>query len=154
LAIGVHYIKTTHMTIEAATRAYAIDAPFEKARKLLRSAFAQSGLAVLAELDLSAALRRDLRINLAACRLWLVYCPISLVETVALHPSAGVLLPLHVVLSGKGGKSCAHILDPDLWHTALGGEDVARLFNAQLTRLLPALERVASRADLLAGLSA
>lgn len=139
------------MTIESATRTFAVDAPFEKARKLLRSAFSQAGLSVLADLDVSDALRQDLRISLGPCRLWLVYHPISLVETFALYPCSAVLLPLHVVLSANGGNGQVHVLDPALWRPVLGAENVARLFNAQLAHLIPALERVSSRVGLLAG---
>lgn len=133
------------MTSEAACCVYLIPAPLEKASKLLRRALADAGLAVMAEVDLSESLRRLLRIEIASCRLFLVYCPVPLLQTLALHPSAAVFLPLHLVLAGRGASAEAHVLNPRLWYEVLGPDETSEVFRAQLNPLLECLHKMATR---------
>src|SRR5436309_743865 len=86
------------LNLQAASRVYVVSAPLQTAAKVVRRALTQSNLAILTEADVSGSLRSFLRVELAPCRLLLVYCPLSLLQTLALYPSAAVFLPLHLVL--------------------------------------------------------
>jgi uncharacterized protein (DUF302 family) len=94
------------------TTVFSIAEPHEKALKLLRDTFAQEGLGIAMELDLSARIRRSLGINLAPCRVLFVDCPLLVLQAVALDASAATLLPLHVVVSGSGPKTLVHCREP------------------------------------------
>ncbi|HWC98419.1 MAG TPA: DUF302 domain-containing protein, partial [Candidatus Sulfopaludibacter sp.] len=87
---------------------YLIDAPFEQALPVLRQALEAGGLSVSGEMDLSERIHRQLGLGFGACRVLLVDSPYLLLEALALDRSAAALLPLHVVVSGRGDVTCVH----------------------------------------------
>jgi uncharacterized protein (DUF302 family) len=105
---------------------------------MVREALARTELSVTAELDVSDRIQRQLGLGLAPCRILLVDSPYLLLEAVALDRSAAVLLPLHVVVAGRGTQTVMHCLNPP----ALAGAELPAGTAAPLARLQTQLERV------------
>jgi len=99
------------MTAEAITTTYSIAEPFAEARKCLRAALAARDLRVTGELDLSERIWRRLRISMEPCVVMLVWPSARLLRVMAVSRSTPLFLPLHVVVSGRGGKTEIHLLN-------------------------------------------
>jgi uncharacterized protein (DUF302 family) len=92
------------MTGEQDTATLIIRKPLNEAVKLLRSALAEGGLEIAADLDMAGRIRKALRIGFPPCRVLCVDCPVALLEALALDRSAAVLLPLHLVVTGQDSR--------------------------------------------------
>ena len=97
---------------EQETATLIIQKPLNEAVKLLRSALAEGGLEIAADLDIASRIRKALRIDFPSCRVLCVDSPLALLEALALDRSAAVLLPLHLVVTGQDGLTLVHFLNP------------------------------------------
>jgi uncharacterized protein (DUF302 family) len=126
---------------------YLIAEPFDKALRTVRETVAKTELQVVMELDVSARIKRELNIGFGACRVLLVDSPCLLVEAASLERCAVALLPLHVVVCGRGPQTSVHWMNP----VALGGVRLPAGAAAPLIRLQGLLTRaigqVAQRCD-------
>jgi uncharacterized protein (DUF302 family) len=98
------------MTGETAATTYSIPEPFDAALKLIRAALARAGLSVLGELDISRRIQRSLGIGMAQRRVLYVCSKQSCLEAINVCPWVGILLPLHLVVSARGGQTEIHLL--------------------------------------------
>ena len=73
---------------------YAIEMPFAKALKRVRTALRAGDLEIAGELQL-----------VPHCRLLLVDCPLLVFEGLALDRAAGVYFPLHVMVRANGAHT-------------------------------------------------
>ena len=124
---------------------YLIDAPFDKALDSVRHALTSVGLSISGELDIAHRIRRQLGLGLGGCRVLLVDSPYLLVEALALDRSAAALLPLHLVVSGRGAAT--HVQWVNLAHMRQAGLPIsaeAPLAKLQ-SELLRALDTVGSQ---------
>jgi uncharacterized protein (DUF302 family) len=97
------------MTSEPATTTYSVPEPFEAALKLIRAVLARAGLSVQGELDVSRRIQRSLGIGMARCKVLYVFSDQSL-ESINIRPEVGIILPLHIVVSARGGQTEIHLL--------------------------------------------
>ena len=93
------------MNTAAAGQTYVIAEQFDKALKLVRQELAKHDLSVTGEFDVTENLSRDSGRMPDRARLLLVDCPLLLFEAVALDRAAGVLIPLHVLVSAAGDRT-------------------------------------------------
>lgn len=136
------------MNCEPAVMAYLMAEPFSKSLETIRAALAITELCISGELEVSERIQRQLRLGLAPCKILLVDSPYLLLEAVTLSRAAAVLLPLHVVLAGRGSETLVYWMNP----AAISGvrlpmgaaAPVAKL-QSQLSQVL---ERIAMRQDL------
>jgi uncharacterized protein (DUF302 family) len=98
------------MTAEAVTTTYSVAEPFAEARKWLREALAARDLRITGEMDLSERIWRRLRISVEPCVVMLVWPSARLLRVTAVSASTPLFLPLHVVVSGRGGRTEIHLL--------------------------------------------
>jgi uncharacterized protein (DUF302 family) len=135
------------MNSEPAVAAYFIPEPFEKALKTVRESLAHNELSIAGELDLSARIKRELGIGFGPCRILLVDSPCLLFEACTLDRAAVALLPLHVVVCGRGPQTAVHWISP----AVLGGARLPTGAAAPLSKLQAlvtrSIERVAMRRD-------
>jgi uncharacterized protein (DUF302 family) len=89
-----------------------IEAPYETALKLIRSALLREDLRISREFDVADIARGQRVVNLAPCRILCVDSPLLLLEAMALDPSAAVFLPLHIVISADGPNTQVYWLNP------------------------------------------
>ncbi len=126
----------------SALQTYVIGAPFDRALKLVRSAFAEVELNVVEEFDINGDLNNGTGLP---CKTLLVDCPLLIFEALALDRAAAVFFPLHVVVSGIGDRTDVSIADPvRVLHARLpvgAKEPMARL----VARAELALESVSQR---------
>lgn len=127
---------------------YLVPEPFDKALKLLRDALTKANLHVAVELDVSGRIKSELGISLAPCRMLLVDCPFILLEAIALDGSAAALLPLHIVVIGRGPRTAVNLFWPASQDSFnLPGDITAPVIKLQ-NRVSRALDKVAIRGDL------
>lgn len=88
-----------------AVTAYLMVEPFAKALERVRESLQRADLSIVAELDVSERIKRQLCLGFAPCRILLVDSPYLLLEALALDRSAASFLPLHVVISGRGAQT-------------------------------------------------
>ena len=133
------------MSHESTTLSFIIPEPFEKAIKLIRQVLREEELKIPMELNVSRRLRRELGIGLGECKVLCVDCPASVLEAMAVDRSAGLLLPLHVVVSGRNQWTQVHLPNP----ASIQGNSLAIGAKVSVSKLLArvtqALERVATR---------
>jgi hypothetical protein len=114
---------------------------------MVREALSRTDLQVVTELDISGRIKRELNIGFGPCRVLLVDSPCLLMEAATLDRSAMVLLPLHIVLYGRGPQTRVHWMSP----AALAGVRLPAGAAAPLNKLQAlvarTLERVAMRHD-------
>ena len=136
------------MNSEPAVNAYLISEPFERALKVVRDALGRSELSIAAELDVSARIKRELNIGFGPCRILLVDSPCLLLEACTLDRAAAALLPLHLVLCGRGPQTMVHWMSP----AGLGGVRLPTGAAAPLMKLeslvARSIQRVAMRRDI------
>lgn len=133
------------MACETTTTSYAIPEPFGHAMESLRQVMKGRNLPIIGQLSLSDRIRRTLRINLDPCAVLFIW-PMEHVQSCDGMPaSAGLLLPLHVVVSGHpGARTEVHILK------SLRLEDEAEMGPVRqlLADVSQALETIAMRVNL------
>jgi uncharacterized protein (DUF302 family) len=120
-----------------------VDEPFERTLEATRSALADQGFGVLAEIDLAGTLRAKIgagiapQVILGACRPPLAYAAVQA------EPSIGLLLPCNVVVrAGEAGKTVVEALDPSIMVAVTRNEtlsDIAAEAGARLTAALASL---------------
>ena len=136
------------MNTEPAVNTYLISEPFDRALKTIRETLTRNDLNVATELDVAARVKRELNIGFAPCRILLVDSPLLMLESATVDCAACVLLPLHLVVSGRGPQTQVHWMTPaaidGLRLPAGAALPLARL-QGQVSR---ALERVAMRRDI------
>ena len=133
------------MTTLSAGQTYVIDARFDKAIRLIRSALMKQELSIAAELDIRQGADVSFRKKAVVSKLLLVDSPLLLFEALALDQAAGVFFPLHVLVSSDGEQ------------THISCVELASLFDVRLpagcsqplsdlrNRIANALESVASQ---------
>jgi len=100
------------MNTVSASQTYVIAEEFGKALKLVRQALAERELCVTTELDITGSLYRGPGNTEKPMRLLLVDSPILTFEAIALDRAAGVLIPLHVLVSSDGDRTHVVFIDP------------------------------------------
>ena len=98
------------MALEYSTCTYRIDELFADALVRVRDSLAAAHLAVVAELDLAARMRRKLAVRLPPCVLLLVWPPDGEAGALSLDPGVVAMAPLHIVVSAKGAHTEVHFL--------------------------------------------
>jgi uncharacterized protein (DUF302 family) len=100
------------MNTVSASQTYVIAEEFDKALKLVRQALAERELSVTTELDITGSLYRGPGKTEKPMRLLLVDSPIFTFEAMALDRAAGVLIPLHVLVSSDGDQTEVIFVEP------------------------------------------
>lgn len=135
------------MNGEPAVTAYVIPEPFDRALRLVRDTLCSNELNVVAEVDVSARIKRELNIGFGPCRVLLVDSPCLLLEACTLDRAAAAFVPLHIVLCGRGPQTAVHWMNP----ATLGGVRLPAGAAAPLLKLhglmARSIERVAMRRD-------
>ncbi|MGH9584983.1 MAG: DUF302 domain-containing protein [Bryobacteraceae bacterium] len=103
--------KLTAITDTAATAAFVLNSGFEPALTRVRRAIRAGGLCIAAEIDVAKRLKRALRIGTSPCRVLLVDTPLFMLQAAAVNRASGVLIPLHVVVSGAENRTTVHLLN-------------------------------------------
>jgi uncharacterized protein (DUF302 family) len=133
-----------HMSSEVVTTTYSIPEPFALGLEAVREALTDRDLKIIGQLDLSQRIRRNLRIHLEPCVVFYVWPPGHLLQTIPAPSSLGLFLPLHVVVSGCGGRTEIHVLKRARLEDEAAMAAVGRL-QAEVAQ---ALETVAMRRSL------
>jgi uncharacterized protein (DUF302 family) len=100
----------TSIEEDAGSAAFVLHNGFEPALARIREAIQAGGLCIAAEIDAAQRLKRALQIYVSPCRLLLIDNPLFMLQAAAINRASGVLLPLHVVVSGAGDHTVAHML--------------------------------------------
>jgi uncharacterized protein (DUF302 family) len=128
------------MDSEPATTTYSIPEPFGETLRSLRDVLTGRDLRITGELDLSRRIQRNLRIGLAPCVVIYVWPSDRLLRSFVVRPSTALLLPLHVVVSGRGTRTEIHLLKlPRLD----GGAHIAPIVKLQIIEVAQAIETIA-----------
>ena len=125
---------------------YLIDAHFDKAIRLIRSALERQELSIAAELEVHGRGDSSRWKKAGLSRLLLVDSPLLLFEALALDKAAGVFLPLHVLVSSDGEQthvSCVEL--PDLFEVRVPAGS-SRPLSVLRNRIAIALESITSHA--------
>jgi len=133
------------MTDEPATTTYAIREPFGHAMESLRQALQGRNLLIIGQVSLSDRIRRTLRIDLDPCAVLFIWPKARVQSWGGIPPAARLLLPLHVVVSGRpGARTEVHVL------RSLRLEDDAEMGQVResLADVNQALETIAMRVNL------
>jgi uncharacterized protein (DUF302 family) len=96
------------MSADAGTITYSLKEPFSRALELVPRYLASRGLVLAGQLDLSARMERILGMMLPPCRIVFVL-PGSGNHLESMYPSAGIFLPLHVVIAESDPHTLIHI---------------------------------------------
>lgn len=129
----------------ASVTVYRIDEPFDKALRAVRSALTRSALGISGELDISKRIKRQVFVEFSPCRVLFVDAPYLLLEAVVLDRSAAALLPLHLVVSGRGDHTVVEWINLSTTEEArLPPPAIASLIKLQV-QISRALEPIAMR---------
>jgi uncharacterized protein (DUF302 family) len=90
---------------------FAIHEPFEQGLRSVRRILKEHSWNIPAELDISRSVKEELGLDAGPCRILCIDCPL-LLETMVIDRTAGILLPLHVVLSARDASTLVHVLGP------------------------------------------
>lgn len=94
-----------------ATVAFLFNAGFEPAFARVRQAIQAAGLSIAAEIDSARRVRRTLQVRIPPCRVLLVDNPFFMLQAATISRASGVLIPLHVVVSGTRSGTVVHLLN-------------------------------------------
>ena len=133
------------MNHEAERLTFVVPEQFHKGLKLVRRTLEEEGLKIHHEMDVSAKLRRELGTGLAQCRVLYVDSPFSTLEAMLADRSAGVFLPLHIVVSGRNGYTLVHLLNPVSIHDSSLAVGAKAPLSRLLTQLVQMMERIGMR---------
>jgi len=100
------------MNTLAAGQTYMIAERFDKVLKLVRTALLETDLSVVSEFDTTGTFGRGPGKKAERSRILLVECPLLAFEAQALDRSAGVFLPLHVLVWADGHRTQVSTADP------------------------------------------
>jgi uncharacterized protein (DUF302 family) len=84
---------------------YSLLEPFDKAVGSVCRSLENRGLRVVGQLDVARRVERHLGIALPPCKILFVLPGTATLTRLGIHPWAAVFLPLHVVVSCKGGET-------------------------------------------------
>jgi uncharacterized protein (DUF302 family) len=96
-----------------ATMTWVIHHPFGSALTRIRRAILDGQLCITTEIDVAQKVKRSLQIYVPPCRVFLVDSPAFLLETTTIERASGLFIPVHVVVSGAGGRTLVHLLNLD-----------------------------------------
>jgi uncharacterized protein (DUF302 family) len=136
------------MYSEPAVTTYLIAGPFDKALKEIREALVRGGLSIVAELDVSTRVKRELGIGFIPCRILLVDSSCLLLEAATLDDSAAALFPLHLAVSDHGAQTLIHWISPGLTGGARLPAGSAVPLGKLQALVARSLERIAMRRDI------
>lgn len=102
---------TTVASPETTGAFFILTTGFDTALARVRQAIRAAGLSVVAEIDTARRVNRALQLQVPPCRVLLVDNPLFMLQTATISRGAGVLLPLHVVVSGAGSRTMVHLLN-------------------------------------------
>jgi uncharacterized protein (DUF302 family) len=80
--------------------------------RAIRRSLKHAGLRISGELDIAQTIDKDLPLTFMPCRILFVDCPVLLLEALALDQRAGVLVPLHLVITREAGGARVHWINP------------------------------------------
>jgi uncharacterized protein (DUF302 family) len=100
-------------TPELVTTAFIIDDPFDSALARIRRTLSTGQLSIAGEIDAAHRVKRTLDIYVPACRILLVDNPTFMLEATAIDRTAGIFMPLHLVVSAAGSRTLVHMLNLD-----------------------------------------
>lgn len=135
------------MAGEFGSTCYSMREPFKRAVGSVRSALVSRGLRVVGQLDVSKRVQTSLGIGLPPCRLILVMP--NLITTAGLHPGATDLLPLHIVVSGRGLQTEIHVQNAVRASDDTVGPDLGNPVVETQMKVSRALESIAMRMSLI-----
>lgn len=119
------------MNTDPGISTFLLHCPPGKAAKQIRSALGAEGLTVAGEMDLTARLSRDLRVEFPVCTVMCVDYPMALLEILSFDRSAAVLVPIHLVVTEHESGTAVHMLNPS-----------ATLYDALPVTARPAVSRL------------
>lgn len=126
---------------------YVIEERFDKALKLIRNALTRRELSVAGEFDVTEGFAHDSRKKLEPSKLLLVDSPLLLFEAVALDRAAGVLFPLHVLVSADGDWTQVVCIEPATLFEARLPAGAAQPLEELRNRVAMALQSLGSRSE-------
>jgi hypothetical protein len=100
------------MSIATAGTTRVIAKPFSKTVPLIRRMLSDAGLSVVDQFKVTQEPYFHFGDGGRSCLILLVDTPALLFECIALDRAAAVFLPIHVVISGDGGTSYIHCVNP------------------------------------------
>ncbi len=135
----------------ASTTAFVVDNPFDSAVSRIRRTLRADQLFVAAEIDAAQRVKRALDIYVPPCRVLLIDSAAFMLETTAIDRTSGILIPLHLVVSGAGNRTLIHMLNAEYTrHSDLPIGIRAPVLDLQ-RQVFRALSRIAERARKLPG---
>ncbi|HEU0142057.1 MAG TPA: hypothetical protein VFQ79_20205 [Bryobacteraceae bacterium] len=86
---------------------FTIEQSHENALQAVKRALAKQNLRVPAQLDITAGLKQDLRVNLGPCVVLFVDDPVLLLEAIIFQRGSAVFMPLAISVSGDHRRTTA-----------------------------------------------
>ena len=136
------------MTDEPSTITYMVTEPFQQALRSVRRALSARDLRIGGELDVADRIRRGLLIGTAPCALLLVWPRAALAQLFRSDPVATAIVPLHVVVSGRGSRSEVHILRPLSYDGHSVGWRALSALNQMQAEIGQSIEKIGMRVTL------
>ena len=127
---------------------YVIDEQFDRALSLVRQELVDRELSVTSEFDVTESLSGDSRRKADRTRLLLVDCPLLLLEALALDRAAGVLIPLHVLVSSDGDRTQVVFIESSALFDRRVPVGASGPLEKLKTRISMALEAAVMRAEI------
>ena len=128
---------------------FSLQQPFEVSLQLVFACLRSRGMRVAGQLDVSRRLAGALGIALEPCKLIFVLPDPAALTVGTIHPSAALLLPLHVVISNNDSQTEIRIPNA-VQETGPGGTRSYRPVVEAQRQLIEAIETVAVRPSALA----
>ena len=116
-----------------------IDAGFEQAIDRVTQALAKEGFGVLSDIDVAAALKKKLGVDVPAYRILGACNPQFAYRALEAEPEIGTLLPCNVVVRKDGTRTRVDMMDPLAVMQLVGKPEVAKIANEVRDRLERAL---------------
>jgi len=109
-----------------------VELPIELAEAVVRDALAAQGFGVLTEIDIAATFKAKLGVERPPLKILGACNPQFAHRALELDPSAALMLPCNVVLTGDGERTHVSIADP---RTLMPGDALALLADEAAGRL-------------------
>jgi uncharacterized protein (DUF302 family) len=120
----------------------SIDIGFDPALERVTQALGKEGFGVLSDIDIAAALKKKLGLDMPPYRILGACNPQFAHRALEAEPQIGTLLPCNVVVRSAGGKTIVEIMDPLAVLQLVGNPQVATIASevrVRLERVLAAL---------------
>jgi len=115
----------------------------EDAEAAIRSALAEEGFGILAEIDLAATFKAKIDVDRPAYKILGACNPTLANQAVNIDERAGLLLPCNVIIADSSEGTVVSIVDPDVMLNVAGTESslatIATEARERLTRALSAV---------------